>query len=552
MEETSSSPPAPASPHRLETIFSSPNVQQPPSSAVTGSSRASFHQTARSPLPETSLSGAAAAQLAALEGSKHAGRFEELAKWFGGDDATVVDGASLLLEYSNDDFALFVDPAKQIVPDPLRRHLPHMRSMAQAILLPAPAPALPPVSSARQSLPGDCSPSTFSPASKAPDTSLPAFDWLRHLANETPFLVNKFASHLSNQLTQGGFSGDRNFLVALRGVLPERLLRMFEEKLQRDQNLYTLASRGALPREAAVALVKQCLPEGYELSLLDNIIKFRRRPAEQLDTEFGRFNELKRQCKDMGVAVSEALLWQVCHARLLDTAERDALAQQEAYHKLLAGLRQPRESPDATLALYSELWTRLKRFCTDSYFATRTPQPRLPLPSGTSSSGASTGTAPSGGNGTGRGGSGSNRPRGGSGPSATGLKRGNSPHPGLRGAGARAAAAVADGGATAALAAADAEEDKAAATVAAAGQLPFGGWYRQYGSVENPERDLAEMLLREEANECFRCMKLQFDKATGRPHKHGSCPYHNLVTPDSDPLAGIEARRYNAAKARRS
>ena len=60
------------------------------------------------------------------------------------------------------------------------------------------------------------------------------------------------------------------------------------------------------------------------------------------------------------------------------------------------------------------------------------------------------------------------------------------------------------------------------------------------------------MLLREEANECFRCMKLQFDKATGRPHKHGSCPYHNLVTPDSDPLAGIEARRDNAAKARRS
>ena len=91
MEETGSSPPAPASPHRQETIFSSPNVHQPPSSAVTGSSRASFHQTARSPLPETSLSGAAAAQLAALEGSKHAGRFEELAKWFGGDDAPEAD-----------------------------------------------------------------------------------------------------------------------------------------------------------------------------------------------------------------------------------------------------------------------------------------------------------------------------------------------------------------------------------------------------------------------------------------------------------------------------
>ena len=81
--------------------------------------------------------------------------------------------------------------------------------------------------------------------------------------------------------------------------------------------------------------------------------------ADDCHGRFGRFNELKRQCKDMGVAVSEALLWQVCHACLLDTAEQDALAQQEAYHKLLAGLRQPRESPDATLALYSELWTRL-------------------------------------------------------------------------------------------------------------------------------------------------------------------------------------------------
>ena len=57
---------------------------------------------------------------------------------------------------------------------------------------------------------------------------------------------------------------------------------MFEEKLQHDQNLYILASRGAVPQEAAVALVKQCLQEGYKLSLLDNIIKFRRRPAEQL------------------------------------------------------------------------------------------------------------------------------------------------------------------------------------------------------------------------------------------------------------------------------
>ena len=183
MEETGSSPPAPASPHRRETIFSSPNVQQPPSSAVAGSSRASFLQTARSPLPETRLSGVAAAQLAALEGSKHACLFKELAKLFGGNDTTVVDCASLLLKYSNENFALLVDPAKQIVPDPLLLHLNHMCSMAQAILLPAPAPALQPVSSTRQSLPADCSPSTFSPASKAPDTSLPAFDWLRHLAN---------------------------------------------------------------------------------------------------------------------------------------------------------------------------------------------------------------------------------------------------------------------------------------------------------------------------------------------------------------------------------
>ena len=125
----------------------------------------------------------AAAQLAALEGSKHASLFKELAKLFGGDDATVVNCTSLLLKYSNENFALLVDPAKQIVPDPLLLHLPHMCSMAQAILLPAPAPALQPVSSTRQSLPADCSPSTFSPASKAQDTSLPAFDWLRHLAN---------------------------------------------------------------------------------------------------------------------------------------------------------------------------------------------------------------------------------------------------------------------------------------------------------------------------------------------------------------------------------
>jgi hypothetical protein len=39
------------------------------------------------------------------------------------------------------------------MPDLLLQHLPHMRSMAEAILLPAPAPALPPVLSAHQSLP---------------------------------------------------------------------------------------------------------------------------------------------------------------------------------------------------------------------------------------------------------------------------------------------------------------------------------------------------------------------------------------------------------------
>ena len=83
--------------------------------------------------------------------------------------------------------------------------------------------------------------------------------------------------------------------------------------------------------------------------------------------------------------------------------------------------------------------------------------------------------------------------------------------------------------------------------VAVAGSLPFGGWYRQYGCVEDPESDLAEMLLRQARGECFRCMRPQFDKSTKRPHRHGSCLYHDNVPPSSDLFAGIEAKRYNAA-----
>jgi hypothetical protein len=98
------------------------------------------------------------------------------------------------------------------------------------------------------------------------------------------------------------------------------------------------------------------------------------------------------------------------------------------------------------------------------------------------------------------------------------------------------------------LAAEAAAEAEAAAVVAAADHQPFGGWLRQYGGAENPDSDLAEMLRRQEKGECFRCLRVQFDPSTSRPYQHLSCRFHDRPVPDTDPLAGVEARRYRAPK----
>ena len=97
------------------------------------------------------------------------------------------------------------------------------------------------------------------------DLANPEFNQLRSAAKAEPFLLLEFECNLSDKLAQLGTATQAHFFAAACWLFLDPLRRLFDEKLRDQTELHALANQGqVLPRQV-MNLVKQSLPENYEV-----------------------------------------------------------------------------------------------------------------------------------------------------------------------------------------------------------------------------------------------------------------------------------------------
>ena len=367
-----------------------------------------------------------------------------------------------------------------------------------------------------------------------------------------------FVQRLQKALSTIHTSGqtDRALLYAFQHTFPKELVKSCNHFIEDNATLREKARDGTLGGDDLRKIICVCSPTDHLFAVHGALFQVKRRPTEPLRDFATRVQELQEEADAFHGPFSPVQLYGALRAGLA-AEEGNAFEAMAAVAPHVDRPYAPTASTESSR--YSQLLQQLRAFCFTKKWAQNVPRPQPAYTCskvrGSGEVGAGDPGPSGGGRAGGVNGGGLSTPGGGGSPGGGSQQRGRSqqrrpgrsPTPG-GGRATGAAAAAAGLGPMDSLAADDAAEDEAAAVVAAADHQPFGGWLRQYGGAENPDSDLAEMLRRQEKGECFRCLRVQFDPSTSRPYQHLSCRFHDRPVPDTEPLAGVEARRYRAPK----